>query len=258
MKQNLEDVALKEERQKCILDVLEREGRVLASDLCAKYMVSKDTIRRDLREMAEAGTIQRVHGGALRHYAGSAPYVRRQEIDIESKNGIARAAARLIHDGHVVLIDGGTTTVQIASHLSRECSATVITNSPPLALALADHPRLSVRLLGGTFLKDARLTAGVDTIKMIELVRADLCLLGMCSLHPDVGISVNDFEEAHVKRAMIRASNEVVGLISGGKLGTALPYVVGPASQLTHLITDSSSEEFVHPYRAQGIGITIT
>lgn len=258
MNQNSDDLALKEERQRFILDLLEREGRVLASDLCTKYMVSKDTIRRDLRELADVGTIQRVHGGALRRSAGAAPYLCRQALDIESKIGIARAAAHLIHDGQVVLIDGGTTTLQIAAHLSKGCTASIITNSPPLALALADHPSLSVRLLGGNLLKDARLTAGIDAIRMIESVRADLCLLGMCSLHPDVGITVNDFEEAHVKRAMIRASGEVVGLISSGKIGTALPYVVGPASQLTHLITDGSSEELVNPYRAQGIGITIT
>jgi len=72
---------------------------------------------------------------------------------MESKIGIARAAADMIGDGQVVLIDGGTTNLRIASYLSRERSATIVTNSPPLALALADHPKLSVLMLGGNFLK---------------------------------------------------------------------------------------------------------
>jgi DeoR/GlpR family transcriptional regulator of sugar metabolism len=146
-------------------------------------------------------------------------------MDIESKTGIARAAADMIRDGQVVLIDGGTTNLRIASYLSRERSATIVTNSPPLALALADHPKLSVLVLGGNFLKEARVTAGIDTIRVIESIRADLCFLGMCSLHPEVGITVGDLEEAYVKKAMIGASTEVVGLISFWKNGdiSALP-----------------------------------
>src|ERR1700680_2008293 len=154
--------------------------------------------------------------------------------------------------------DGGTTNLRIASYLSRERSATIVTNSPPLALALADHPELSVLMLGGNFLKEARVTTGIETIRRVESIRADLCFLGMCSLHPEVGITVGDREEAYVKQAMIGASTEVVGLISLGKMGTSLPYLVGPASRLTRLITDASDEDVLNPYRFQGIEITST
>src|SRR2546422_128749 len=225
-------IALKEERHQYILELLGSEGRVLAADLSSRYRVSEDTIRRDLRELASSGKIQRVHGGALPRRAEAVPFVSRQQIDMESKIGIARAAADMIRDGQVVLIDGGTTNLRIASYLSRERSATIVTNSPPLALALADHPKLSVLMLGGTFLKEARVTTGIETIRLVESIRADLCFLGMCSLHPEVGITVGDREEAYVKQAMIGASTEVVGLISLGKMGTSLPYLVGPASRL--------------------------
>jgi len=154
--------------------------------------------------------------------------------------------------------NGGTTNLRIASFLSREHSATIVTNSPPLALALADHPKLSVLMLGGNFLKEARVTTGIETIRRVESIRADLCFLGMCSLHPEVGITVGDREEAYVKQAMIGASTEVVGLISLGKMGTSLPYLVGPASRLTRLITDASDEDVLNPYRSQGIEVTST
>ena len=251
-------IALKEERHQYILELLGSEGRVLAADLSSRYRVSEDTIRRDLRELASSGKIQRVHGGALPRRAEAVPFVSRQQIDMESKIGIARAAADMIRDGQVVLIDGGTTNLRIASYLSRERSATIVTNSPPLALALADHPKLSVLMLGGNFLKEARVTTGIETIRRVESIRADLCFLGMCSLHPEVGITVGDREEAYVKQAMIAASTEVVGLISFGKMGTSLPYLVGPASQLTHLITDASDEDVLNPYRSQGIEVTNT
>jgi DeoR/GlpR family transcriptional regulator of sugar metabolism len=251
-------IALKEERHRYILELLGSEGRVLAADLSSRYKVSEDTIRRDLRELASSGKIQRVHGGALPRRAEAVPFVSRQQIDTESKIGIARAAADMIRDGQLVLIDGGTTNLRIASYLSRERSATIVTNSPPLALALADHPKLSVLMLGGNFLKDARVTTGIETIRRVESIRADLCFLGMCSLHPEVGITVGDREEAYVKQAMIGASTEVVGLISLGKMGTSLPYLVGPASRLTRLITDASDEDVLNPYRSLGIEVTST
>ncbi len=251
-------IALKEERHRYILEQLGSEGRVLAADLSSRYRVSEDTIRRDLRELASSGKIQRVHGGALPRRAEAVPFASRQQIEMESKIGIARAAADMIRDGQVVLIDGGTTNLRIASYLSRETSATIVTNSPPLALALADHPKLSVLMLGGNFLKEARVTTGVETIRGVESIRADLCFLGMCSLHPQVGITVGDREEGYVKRAMIEASTEVVGLISLGKMGTSLPYLVGPASRLTRLITDASDEDVLNPYRSQGIDVTST
>src|SRR5271155_1038232 len=131
-----DQIALKEERHQHILELLGSEGRVLAVDLSSRYSVSEDTIRRDLRELARSGKIQRVHGGALPRRAEAVPFVSRQQIDIESKTGIARAAADLFRDGQVGLIDGGTTNLRIASYLSRERSTTIVTNSPPLALAL--------------------------------------------------------------------------------------------------------------------------
>jgi len=79
--------------------------------------------------LASSGKIQRVHGGALPRRAEAVPFVSRQQIDMESKIGIARAAADMIRDGQVVLIDGGTTNLRIASYLSRECSATIVTTA---------------------------------------------------------------------------------------------------------------------------------
>src|SRR5207245_4575293 len=95
-------IALKEERHQYILELLGSEGRVLAADLSSRYRVSEDTIRRDLRELASSGKIQRVHGGALPRRAEAVPFVSRQQIDMESKIGIARAAADMIRDGQVV------------------------------------------------------------------------------------------------------------------------------------------------------------
>jgi DeoR/GlpR family transcriptional regulator of sugar metabolism len=259
MVQHSEDegsLALKQERQRHLLDLLRREGRILSSEISARWGLSEDTIRRDLREMAQAGVIQRVHGGALPRSPGAVPFGSRRLLELEGKSAIAKEAAARIGEGQTVFIDGGTTTAEIAAHLPRDRGATIITNSPPLALALIEHSKMMVLLLGGSFVKDALVTVGADTVRAIESIRADLCLLGMCSLHPDIGMTVGSVEEASVKRAMIAASAEIVGLISKGKIGTVLPYVVGPASALTQLITDVSDDAVLGPYRSIGVDIT--
>jgi DeoR/GlpR family transcriptional regulator of sugar metabolism len=97
---------------------------------------------------------------------------------------------------------------------------------------------------------------GAATIEGYRNIRADLCFLGVGGLHPDIGISTFDLEESYVKRAMIASAAEVVALASGEKLGTAVPYIAGPLTDLTHLVTERSvPDEVLAPYRAQGITI---
>lgn len=244
------------ERRQHILATLRRDGKVLASELSAALDVSEDTVRRDLRELAEAGLLHRVHGGALPLSPAGGGYTRRQSQAPAAKAAIARAAAQLIRPGQVVMLDGGTTTLQVAQYLPADLRATILTNSLPLAVALAEHPAVEVIVLGGRLYKDALVTVGAATVEALRMVHADLCMLGVCSLHPEVGISVFDLEEAYVKRAMIAGAAEVVALASADKLGTAAPYIVGPLSDLTHLVTERSvAGETLAPYQAQGIAI---
>ncbi|GAB4414409.1 MAG: DeoR/GlpR family DNA-binding transcription regulator [Anaerolineae bacterium] len=244
------------ERQQHILATLQRQGKVIASELSADLDVSEDTIRRDLRKLAEAGLLQRVHGGALPSSPAATSYMARQGQSQTAKAAIAHAAAQLVTNGQVIILDGGTTTVQVAQRLPADLRATVVTNSPPIALALASHPHVEVLLVGGRLDKDSLVSIGAVTIDSLRTVRADLCMLGICSLHPEVGITVPDLEEAYVKRAMIASAAEVVALASVEKLGTATTYTVGPLTDLTHLVTEPGiSEEVLAPYRALGITI---
>ncbi len=145
---------LKEERQQQILGYLQTHGRVLAGELSKQLGVSVDTIRRDLRELSESGKMQRVHGGALPRSPVAGTYQERAQQWPETKAAIARAALRLIHDGQVILLDGGTTTLQVAQRLPLELRATLVTNSPLIAAALADHPCSEVILIGGRLYKN--------------------------------------------------------------------------------------------------------
>jgi DeoR/GlpR family transcriptional regulator of sugar metabolism len=244
------------ERRQFIMEILRREKKVLSSELSLTLKVSEDTIRRDLRELAEAGLLQRVHGGALLASPVTASYADRQKQAPKEKEAIAKAAAKLVCPGQVVILDGGTTTLQVTRHLPLDLQATVVTNSPPIAIALAEHPQIEVVMLGGQLYKKALVNVGSVTIETLRMIRADLCMLGVCSLHLEVGISVSNLDEAHVKRAMISRSAEVVGLVTAAKLDKAAPYIVESIHALTYLVTSPIvSNEMLASYKDLGLSL---
>lgn len=244
------------ERRRSILQMLQRNGKVLASELSKTLLVSEDTIRRDLRELAAAGELQRVHGGALLYSPTTASFETRKQQAPETKTALAKAAVGLIQQDQVLILDGGTTLLQVAQHLPTDLRATIITHSPPIALTLADYPKIEVILIGGRLYKHELVTVGAATIDAFRTIHADLCFLGIGSLHPTVGISTYDLEEAYVKRSMIASATNVVALTSAEKLGTIAPYIVGPISALTRLVTDATAtDDVLAAYRLQGIHI---
>jgi DeoR/GlpR family transcriptional regulator of sugar metabolism len=249
---------LSEERRGLILERLRREGKVVAAELSSALAVSPDTVRRDLRELGEAGLLRRVHGGALPAAVGDRPYEARLSQAPEAKAAIALATSRLFRDGQVIVLDSGTTTLEVARHLPRDLEATVITNSPPIAVALAEHPAVGVAVLGGSLVKDAQALVGAVTVEALRDVRADVLVLGVCSLHPEVGITVLDLEESYVKRAMIANAAEVVAVSAADKLGSAGPYVIAPLEELTHLVTEqAANEQQLDEFRAAGVEVVV-
>jgi DeoR/GlpR family transcriptional regulator of sugar metabolism len=244
------------ERRQLILEFLHADGRVVATELSRELDVSIDTVRRDLRDLADAGLVLRVHGGALPPVAGARPYAIRREQATEAKQAIAIRAASMLHDDQVILLDAGTTTLEVARRLHPELRATVITNSPAIALALVEHPRLEVAMLGGILAREPQAVVGAATVAELRSIRADVLVLGVCSLHPEIGITVLELEESHVKRAMVASAADVIAVSAADKLGSAGPYVVAPIEELTHLVTDSSLDAAaLEPYRSRGIDV---
>ena len=244
------------QRKLILLDLLKQDGKIVAKSAAAQLDVSEDTIRRDLRELAGDGLLQRVHGGALPASPAMADFAARQHISTDDKSAIGRAAAQLIQPGQVVFIDGGTTSAQLVRHLPPDLRATVITHSPSVAVELSTHPTIEVIMLGGRLFKHSVVGVGSATVEAIRQVRADLYFMGVCSVHPEAGLSTGDFEEAGVKRALSAAATETIVLASPEKLATASPYQVIPLDELSGLVTMASvPEDVLAPYRRRGISI---
>jgi DeoR/GlpR family transcriptional regulator of sugar metabolism len=245
---------LSAERRQAILTALKRDGKVVAARLVEELGVSEDTIRRDLRELAAQGLVQRVHGGALPPAPQPGTFADRAETCTAEKAALAEAAVAVLGDARVVLIDGSTTNLELVRRLPAEPLRTVLTNSPPIAVCLSEHPTAEVILIGGRLAKDAQVAVGSAAVEFVRSVRADACVLGICALHPETGITTTDLEEAHLKRAMVQSAADVIALATADKLGTASPWLVAPLADLTHLVTDADEEQTAG-YEAAGVPV---
>lgn len=247
---------LTSQRKLVLLDILARDGKIVATDAALALSVSEDTIRRDLRELAREGRLQRVHGGALPSSPALADFAARQQIALDDKGAIGRLAAGLVQPGQVVFVDGGTTSAQLVRHFAPGLKATVVTHSPSVAVELVQHPNIDVIMLGGRLFKHSVVGVGAATVEAIRQVRADVYFMGVCSVHPEAGLSTGDFEEAAIKRALSAAAAETIVLASPEKLMTASPYQVIPLEEVSALVTMSSvPPEALAPYRERGITV---
>lgn len=229
---------LASQRKKRILDILAAEKQVLSGELSQRFGVSEDSVRRDLRELAAEGLLQRVHGGALPVSAALAPFETRKNVQIDSKRAVSRKAAALIQPGQVVIIDGGTTTTEMIKQLPADLPFTAVTHSPGIAVGLVDFPRVDVILIGGRLYKHSVVTVGASMLESINRINADLFFMGVTGVHKNAGFTTGDYEEASVKRALSARAAETVVMASQEKLNSASAFAIGPLSLASTLVVD--------------------
>jgi len=222
---------LTSQRKKLLLAALKRDGQLVAKALGEQFEVSEDTIRRDLRELAQAGLLQRVHGGALPASPAVADFSARRSIEPNAKNVIARVAAQMIKPGQIVIVDGGTTAVQLARQLPHDLRATVVTHSPSVAV-------------------------GAAALEALSAIRADLYFMGVTGVHPTAGLSTGDLEEAYVKRALVKQAAETVVLASSEKINAASAYKIAPVGVASTIIVEKATpSKLTRPLAKLGVAI---
>jgi DeoR/GlpR family transcriptional regulator of sugar metabolism len=232
---------LPSERHRIILDYLARDGRVLAASLAGELGVTEDMIRRDLRDLAEAGICQRVYGGAVPLSPESISFVQRISQHPEHKCALAGKAVSLIRASQTIFLDSGSTNEAIALALPQGLNLTVVTNAPLVAAALVGRTDLTLLTLGGRVDPKTGAAVGASAIRDIQMIQADLCFLGVCSIDIEGGLAVFDPDEADVKRAFVRSSSSLAIAVMNNKLGARAPHCVASTTQLTYLVVEQDA-----------------
>ena len=208
------------DRENIILEYLHQNREASVDELCAKFFVSKPTIRRDLKALAEAGKIIRTHGGAfLSSFPGeSVPQELREKEYIEEKDVIAKKCLDLIHDGDSVMIDASSTCLQLIKLLSAKKAIVLITSSTK-APFISVKTGVKTFVTGGEVSKTSFSYIGSIAEETLRKFNADICFFSVCSLSPDGLLTNNSTSENQLGRVMLEKSKKSVLLLNSQKIG---------------------------------------
>ncbi|GGG96444.1 DeoR family transcriptional regulator [Pedobacter zeae] len=247
---------IKEERLQIIINTLDKGAKVRLDELSRLLNVSEDTVRRDIKELDSQGLLRAVRGGAISRSPIPQHYRDREKYNQQHKQVIANKALPFLKDGQVVFFDGGTSVVALAAVLPKDLKITIITNSFPVANILEDHPNAEVIFAGGRLHKTAFITIGQETIDTFRKVHADICILGICSLHHSMGITSIIYEDAQLNNIMINQARKTIALSALEKINTVEPYYVCPVNDVDVIITETEPDNAaLDAYRHLGIEV---
>ena len=224
------------ERREKILRAV-RAGTTQVGQLAEAFGVSEMTVRRDLGDLERDGKLTRVHGGAVGATA-ERPFAEIAVERFEQKDAIGALAASTVADGQTVLLDVGTTTLQLARHL-HDRSITVITSNMAIYEELLPEESVELVLLGGVVRRNYRSLVGVVAEDALRQLRADVAFIGASGIEEDFSVVDTTMVEVPIKRAMIAAAARAVLVVDSDKFAMRGVVRVCHAQDLDALITDS-------------------
>lgn len=226
-----------------ILSILEREGMVRTAELSELFRVSMVTIRSDLRELEAVGECQLIWGGAISKRPATERELqldRRSQLHAERKKRIGERAAQLVEIGQTIIVDAGTTTVELIHSLSREIDyLRIVTPALNIAAAAAYFPNFECVMTGGVLRNLTHSLIGPQVIRALEMINADWTFLASGGFSLEHGVTTSNILEVEVKRTMVQRAEKVVLLADSSKFGRILSLNVAPLSDIDILITDA-------------------
>ena len=260
-----------EERQQLISGLVAELGRVSVTDLAERFSITTETVRRDLAALESAGSLRRVHGGAVptdrlstrEESVGERPIQRPSE-----KLRIAQAALALIPEDSSgsILLDAGSTTETLAGLLSAQRSGNganagelvVITHAIPIAAKLSGNPGIALQILGGRVRGLTQAAVGQSTVDSASRLRPDIAFVGANGIHATFGFSTPDPEEAAVKAAFVTSARRVVVVADSSKLDAETLVQFAALKDVDTVITDREpSEELSAALAEAGVDVVL-
>ena len=234
-----------EERRTQILQILRKAGRAKVNELASQFNTSTVTIRNDLNDLSQRGLVQRSHGGAMLPDAimRESPLQERLKDHSEEKRRIGAIAAKMIHDNETIILDSGTTTLEIARQIKRKRGLHILTNGINIAAELLDARDSEVIIVGGTVRGESASVNGRFTEEMFDQFSADKLFLSGAGCDLEFGISGANLEETMVNRAMLRIAREIILVTDASKFSRRCMSRIAPFSEIDTVISDKSLSE---------------
>lgn len=252
-----------EERLMCIRDLLEEKRKLSVQEVSNQLNVSVDTVRRDFDKLTELNECTRTHGGIILKEASVLEYSfdERRKLHQKEKRKIAKKAAELISESEVVIIDAGTTALEMVRFLDQKNDLTILTNGLNIAMEIVkfQYQHLQTILLGGNLRQKTLTLTGHDTISVLKHYHADKMFLSATAFSHDFGLSNPNRYEAEIRKQLIEISEQLIVVADHTKLNRKALYKEGSVEDIDILITDSlAEEEYLRGLEALGIEILIT
>lgn len=234
-----------EERKLKIVEILNHNKKVTVAELCEVFDVSSATIRNDLRELDESGQLIRTHGGAIiKTKASFEPdSTQKRDLNVVEKQRIAQVAINLIEDGDTIILDTGTTTLELAKLLNQKKNLTVVTNDFYIASVIEEFDTIHIILMGGIVKKKFHCTVELPGKETLAGLRVDKAFVGTNSLSLENGATTPDVTLAATKKHMIASASKVILLCSNKKVGKTSFAQFASVDQIDTLVIDEIREK---------------
>jgi DeoR family glycerol-3-phosphate regulon repressor len=246
-------------RQTEILDIARIEGRVVVERLADRFGVTLQTIRRDLSDLADAGLLDRVYGGAvIRTGVANIGYEERRRLNDEAKAAIARACARAVPDNSSLFLNIGTTTEAVARELLGHRNLTVVTNNINVANILAANDSAEVMVAGGVLRRSDGGLVGDLTAQFFEQFKVDFAVIGASALDQDGDLLDFDLQEVRVSQTLIRRARQTFLVCDASKFDRKAPVRIASLRDIVRLFTDRPLAPALAALCAEwGTGVTV-
>lgn len=213
-------------------------GSVTIEELCDKFAVSKNTVRRDLDELAKRGKIAKIYGGVTAVEKDTMPLDVKVCKNATLKIEVAKLALPFINDGDTIFIDSGTTAVNVINYLATKSKITIITHSLNVISEAAKHKNLNIIGLCGTYIQETGSFVGISALEMLNSIKITKAFMSATGFSMDNGFSVNTLLEAEIKRKIVLRSNDVYFLCDHTKIGKDATMSFCDVDKVKALITD--------------------
>lgn len=236
-------------RRQEISTLVRERGSVQVTDLSERYGVSMQTIRKDLHFLAKKGVAERSYGGAISadavNVVAEPQLETKRAANTDAKARIGALAAAMVRPGDSVVLDSGTTTLQIAHHLPDDEEITVLTNDLDILCALARKERIRVVMLGGALRRRNRAFYGAQTESALNDLHVDKLFLGVDGFDFERGITTHFEPEAMLNRKMAKAARQVIAVTDRSKFGKVCLHRILNVEEIDDLVTDAREEDAV-------------